>query len=155
MTIYTDASNTGWDGTKRVSSINGRSSIEEQNYHINELELLAIKFCLQSFWKYLCNKVICIMSDNAIAISYINHVGGTKSARCSDITREIWNWVLGEGIWISANHIPRKENTEVDTFTDHTERMLSDEIWGTPDIDLFGNRLNHKVTEFASWKPDP
>ena len=28
-------------------------------------------------------------------------------------------------------------------------------IWGTPDIDLLANRLNHKVAEYASWKPDP
>ena len=48
------------------------------------------------------------------------------------------------------------------TFTDHTKWMLSDkirkkicDIWGTPDIDLFSNRLNHKVTKCASWKPDP
>ena len=106
------------------------------------------------------------MSDNATAISYINHMGGTKSARCNDIARVIWNWVLWKGIWITANHIPGKENTEADqmsrTFTDHTEWILSDEIfkkicdiWGTPDIDLFTNRLNHKVTEYASCKPDP
>ena len=78
ITIYTDASNTSWGGTNGVSSINGRWSIEEQNCHINELELLAIKFCLHSFCKDLCNKVICIMPDIATAISYINHMGGTK-----------------------------------------------------------------------------
>ena len=27
--------------------------------------------------------------------------------------------------------------------------------WGTPDIDLFANRLNCKVTRYCSWKPDP
>ena len=51
ITIYTDASNTGWGSTNGVSSINGRWSTEEQNCYINELELLAIKFCLQSFCK--------------------------------------------------------------------------------------------------------
>ena len=80
ITIFTDTSNTVWGGTNGVSSINGRWAIEEQNCHINELELLVIKFCFQSFRKDLCNKVICIMSNNAIAISYINHMGGTKSA---------------------------------------------------------------------------
>ena len=110
--------------------------------------------------------MICIVSDNATAISYVNHTGGTKSARCNDIAREIWNWVLGTGIWISENNIPGQENAEADemsrTFTDHTEWMLSDEIskkicdiWETPDIDLFANRLNHKVAEYVSWKPDP
>ena len=108
ITLYTDAGSTDWGGVNGVSSVNGRWFTEEQNCHINELELLAIKFCLQSFCKYLCNKVICIMSDNAKAISYINHMGRTKSARCNDIAREIRNWVLRKGIWISANHIPGK-----------------------------------------------
>ena len=114
------------------------------------MELLAIKFHLHTFHKDLCNKVICIMSDKATAISYVNHVGETKSARCNDIAREIWNWVLGKGIWICANHIPGQENTEADqmscTFTDHTEWMLFDEIFKKicvpPDIDLFANGLN-------------
>ena len=65
------------------------------------------------------------MSDNATAISYVNHMGGTKSALCNDIAREIWNWVLGKETWISANHIPAQEHTEADqisrTFTDQTE----------------------------------
>ena len=125
ITIYTDASNAGWGGTNGVSSINGRWSIAEQNCHINVLELLPITFCLQSFCKDLCNKVICIMSDNATAISYVNHMGGTKSALCNDIAREIWNWVLGKETWISANHILGQEHTEADqifrTFTDHNE----------------------------------
>ena len=130
ITIYTDARNTSCGGTNGVGSISGRWSIEEQNCHINELELLAIKFCLQSFCKDLCNKVICIMSDNAATISYINHIGGTKSDQFNDIGREIWDWVLEKGIWINANHIPGQESTEADqmfrTFTDHTEWMLSD-----------------------------
>ena len=109
--------------------------------------------------------VICIMSDNITAISYINHMSRTKSAPCNDIARETWDWVLGKGIWISTTHIPLNQNTEAEqmshTFTDHTEWMLSDEIfkkicdiWETPDIDLFANRLNHEVTEYVSWKPD-
>ena len=47
-------------------------------------------------------------------------------------------------------------------FTEHTEWMLSDEIfkkicdiWETPDIDLFANRLYRNVAEYASGKPDP
>ena len=83
----------------------------------------------------------------------------TKSARCNDSARETWDWVLGKGIWISTTHVPLNQNTEAEqmshTFTDHTEWMLSDEIfknicdiWETPDIDLFANRLNHKVTEY-------
>ena len=109
--------------------------------------------------KIYAASVICVMSDSATAISYINHMSRTKSARCNDSARETWDWVLGKGIWISTTHVPLNQNTEAEqmshTFTDHTEWMLSDEIfknicdiWETPDIDLFANRLNHKVTEY-------
>ena len=71
------------------------------------------------------------MSDNVRAISYVNHMGGTKPAMCTDIARETWNWVLGKRIRIGANHIPGQENKEADqrsgTFRDHTEWILSDE----------------------------
>ena len=71
------------------------------------------------------------MSDNVRAISYVNHMGGTKPATCTDIARETWNWVLGKRIRIGANHIPGQENKEADqrsgTFRDHTEWILSDE----------------------------
>lgn len=64
------------------------------------------------------------MSDDTAAISYINHMGETKSYQCNDIAKEIWAWVSEKGIWIGANHIPGKENTEADqmscAFTDHT-----------------------------------
>ena len=106
------------------------------------MALPAIKFCFKSFCKDLYNKVIGIKSDSGTAISYINQIGGTKSARSNDIAREIWNWVLEKGIWINVNHIPGK-NTEANqmsrTFTDQTKWMQSDEIfkkicdiWGTP-----------------------
>jgi hypothetical protein len=27
--------------------------------------------------------------------------------------------------------------------------------WGSPDVDLFASRLNHKVGQYFSWQPDP
>ena len=71
------------------------------------------------------------MSDNTRAVSYVSHMDGTKSATCTDIARETWNWVLGKRIRIRANHIPGQENKEEGrrsrTFRDHTEWILSDE----------------------------
>ena len=29
------------------------------------------------------------------------------------------------------------------------------DIWGEPSIDLFASRLNHEVSCYVSWKPDP
>ena len=114
------------------------------------MELMAAKFALLS----LCNntkiKHIKIMIDNMTAVSYINHMRGSKSMACNSISREIWKWAETHKIWISAAHIPGVENTLADehsrNFNDPTEWSLSvsifKEITNTfvaPHIDLFAN----------------
>ena len=47
--IHTDASTLGWGACDNSEISNGRWSEEEQEMHINCLELLAIKFALMSF----------------------------------------------------------------------------------------------------------
>ena len=69
-------------------------------------------------------------------------------------------------MWLSAAHIPGTENCTADTdsreFSDDSEWMVSDfvfkiitDLFGTPEIDLFATRLNHKLLIYVSWKPDP
>ena len=68
-------------------------------------------------------------------------------------------------MWLSAAHIPGTQNCTVDTdsreFNDDSEWMVSDfvfqiitDLLGTPEIDLFATRLNHKLPIYVSWKPD-
>ena len=74
--IYTDASNSGWGATDLEETINGRWSQQEQDLHINCLEILAIKFAVSSLLHLQSGiKHVRIMSDNATAISYINRQG--------------------------------------------------------------------------------
>ena len=49
------------------------------------------------------------MIDSSTAVSYINSMGG-RSLTCNQITRELWVWCASHGIWLSAAHIPGKEN---------------------------------------------
>ena len=128
------------------------------------MALPAIKFCFKSFCKDLYNKVIGIKSDSGTAISYINQIGRTKSARSNDIAREIWNWVLEKGIWINVNHFPGKTQRQTRclvhlqtkpngcSLMKYLKRSVT---YGELHTDLLVNRLNHKVAEYASWKPDP
>ena len=106
------------------------------------------------------------MMDNTTAVAYINHMGGSKSATCHEITRTIWKWAEQRNIWLSAAHIPGVQNVIADQdsrkFNDSAEWSLTTatfakltEIYGSPDIDLFANRLNHKCVKYTSWHPDP
>ena len=98
-------------------------------------------------------------------MAYVNHGGGTRSARCNEQAREIWDFCEKRDIWLSVAHIPGVENVDADhesrQFTENTEWELNPEIfemicdkWGSPDVDLFASRLNKKVESYASWIPD-
>jgi len=166
-TIFTDASNEGWGASDNNITINGRWSEKEKEMHINEQELVAIKYAILSYLKSgIQPKHIKIMSDNATAISYINKYGGCKSKNCNIISSDIWGICIAYGVHISAAHIPGKHNVVADIasreFRDSAEWMLNPDVFrnicetlGTPEIDLFATRLNKQLPEYVSWLPDP
>ena len=91
--------------------------------------------------------------DNTTAVAYINKKGGTISASCNKLAKDIWNWAKGQDIWISASHVPGVKNTTADLrsrlFYDNKEWSLNERVvkslfdqFGKPEIDLFASRLN-------------
>ena len=73
------------------------------------------------------------MTDNSTAISYINRQGGVRSMLCNNVTTEIWEFCIKRGVYVSAAHIPGKENIIADLasreFQDSHEWMLSLEVF--------------------------
>lgn len=164
--ITTDASRLGWGAVCAKGRTGGRWSEEELLLHINVLEIKAVLLGLQSFLKGVSNTTVAVRCDNTTAVAYINKMGGTKSVSCNDATFQIWHWAEIRNNWVVASYIPGVNNTEADFesrhFSDNTEWTLNNvhfrrikQKWGSPDIDLFASRLNHKVPCFASWYPDP
>ena len=107
-----------------------------------------------------------VYSDSTTTVNYINSMGGTHSMECKSVAKEIWLFCIQREIWISAAHIPGKNNIQADresrVFTDNKEWMLRKdifqnvtEIWGEPTMDFFASRLNTQVACYASWRPDP
>ena len=134
--------------------------------NINVLELLSVKYGLQSFASIIKNKHILVRCDNSTAVSYISNMGGTHSRLCNAIAKEIWLWTMTQGVWITITHIPGKLNKEADFgsrhFNDRTEWSLDPSTFelitkklGQPEIDLFASYSNAKVACYYSWKPDP
>ena len=165
LTVTADASNTGWGGTLGTEETGGRWSVEEMDYHINYLEILAIFLTLCSLCRDYRDVHIRVMTDNTTAMAYVNSMGGKKSM-CNDVTRTLWCWCKERNIWLSAAHIPGILNVQADRQSrlehDHTEWMLNEavfldicEVYGLPTVDLFASRLNHQVEHYVSWKPDP
>lgn len=161
--IACDASKKGWGAVCNKITTQGLWTAREQEKHISELELLAVKFALKVFESQLSGKYVKILSDNTTAVCYINSQGGTKSPTCNDITCDIWSWCIENNTWLTASHIPGIQNTDADResrkFNERTEWQLNPDIFSkirdlrvTPEIDLFATRVNRQLDRFASWK---
>ena len=169
--LQTDASLEGWGAvlcTQPVQQTGGRWSLGEKRTHINGLELQAAFFGLQTFRAQIRDKHVLLQMDNSTAVAYMNHMGGAQSQVCNQLARDIWDWCIGENIWVTATFLPGIQNTLADTesrqFNDRTEWSLCQDVFNTickhfdnsePDIDMFASRLNTKLPKFCSWRPDP
>ena len=168
-----DASLLGW-GAYDINSgnfANGRWHVDELEFSINYLELLAVFNALKSLFALSSNLHLQFQCDNTSAVSYINNMGGMTSFEMDKLAGEIWQWCLDRNIYISATHLSGSENLTADflsrnflsrKFSDSTEWQLKPEIFDRicshffiPDIDLFSSCLNKQLHRFVSWFPEP
>ena len=84
----------------------------------------------------------------------------------NDLAAELWDWCIERNIHLSISHVAGSSNIEADDlsrkFNDYLEWALEDELFqklvdlfGEPEIDLFASRLNHKLENYVSFRPDP
>lgn len=169
--LETDASSlNGWGAVLRISdthsvSTQGRWTCEELNFHINVLELLAVKYALLALCQEIRNCHLSIKSDSATVVHYLNSLGGSVKTLFL-FTKEIWLWAAERNVFISAVHVCGKDNIEPDNlsrvFSDSSEWKLHEDVFKKvcrhffmPEIDLFATRLNSQLKNFISWFPDP
>ena len=167
IVIYTDASTKQWgayDQTHKQKT-NGFWSAEEQNLHINVLELKACQLGIMSFCKGKKNIHVRVYMDNTTSCAYINKYGG-KFDNLDKIAREIWFWCIERNIFLSAAHVAGSKNIEADKMSrennDDLEWSLSLSVFDKlhalfPKIklDLFASRLNTKCSKYVSRRPEP
>lgn len=166
-TINSDASLTGWGGVMNNISTGGHWLKNEAINHINYLELLAAYFVLKSFLKDVIGKHVKMMIDNTTAVFVINNMGTCHSDPCNSIACKIWILCEENGIWLTAAHIPGKENViadyesrkiNLDTEWMLNPQYLSHALEGIPFIpliDLFASRINKQFDQYVSYRPDP
>ena len=167
VTLTTDACKTGWGAVCRGKKTNGLFSREESDLHINILELKAVMFGLKVFCSNFSNTHIKLLIDNTTAVFTLNKMGSCKSPECNDIVKEIWEWAIKRGIWLTAGHIPGILNVEADEESRKneikTEWKLNVKTFNKilnhfnfePSIDLFASRINTQLQKFVSYRPDP
>ena len=55
-----------------------------------------------------------IQLSNMTALSYLLKIGGIKNAELMQISKEIWKFLLGQGITITAEYLPGNINFKAD-----------------------------------------
>ena len=104
-----DASDFTQRGVFETKPTGGAWSEAKKGYHINEKELLAIFYTLKLFKFDLQGKHI-----NTTVVAVINKMGTCKRCALNKRAQKICGCCQQFYIWITASHIPGKENFEAD-----------------------------------------
>lgn len=166
LTIFTDASDTGWGAVNGNKKIYGFWSASQIGWHINYKELFTVWLALQELANNSSDCQILLRIDNTTAIAYINKMGGTRYPKYNALARKIWQWAEKRNIFLLASFIPSEKNVEADQLSRQknvdTEWALNPEVFavivakfGCPEIDLFASGLNNKCKQYCSWFPEP
>ncbi|KAL0175185.1 hypothetical protein M9458_031153, partial [Cirrhinus mrigala] len=103
IVVTTDASKTGWGATCNGQAASGVWTGPRLFWHMNCLELLAVLLALRR-------------SDNTATVAYINHQGGVRSFRMSQLARHLLLWSQHRLKSLRATHIPGEANRMADSL---------------------------------------
>lgn len=164
--VTTDASLSGWGAVLDDLTLQGKWSRAESALPINVLEIRAARLALLGWTEVLQGSPVRVQSDNATAVAYINHQGGTRSQAAQREVDRIFSWAEAHVPCISAIFIPGVDNWQADFLSRQQmspgEWSLHPEVfqvicrkWGTPEVDVMASRFNAKVAKFVSRTRDP
>ena len=92
-----------YDKTKDLRT-GGHLSKEEQEDHINVLELRAILLGLKALCDKEFNTHIPLYCDNTSSCAYLRNFGG-KKRYLNVLAIDIWNWCISRNIHSSISHV--------------------------------------------------
>ena len=166
--LFCDSSTVGWGVFFPLtnSRTGGLWDIQEQSLHINVLEAKSIYIGIQIYFQHLFDSTVHIHTDNQVCLFALRLQGSTHSPWLNKYIAKIIQFLEHRKLHLVISYVRSEDNIEADTASrlyDHDlEWSVPDKIfhkicqkWGTPEIDLFASRLNHRVPLYCSWKPDP
>ncbi len=160
VVVFTDASTTGWGATYNGHAVSGVWTGPQLHWHINCLELLAVRLALSRLRGRLQRKNILVRTDNTATVAYINRQGGLRSRRMSQLARHLLLWSQKHLRSLRAIHIPGVFNWAADELSRaalpgewrlHPQAVQL--IWGrfgAAQVDLFASPETTHCQEFYS-----
>ncbi len=164
--VTTDASSTGWGTTCNRQAASGLWTGPRLLWHIDCLELWAVHLVLRQFRPLLLGKHVLVRTDNTVAVSYINRLGGIRSHRMSQLARHLLLWSHTQFKSLRTVHIPGKLNRAADALswqlTFPGEWRLHPEmirlIWsrfGEAQVNLFASHCPPTASCISPWPRAP
>ena len=166
ISMETDASTIGWGCRIESHLSQGLWSQQERQLHINILELRAIYNAIFQNKHLLQGKVVALYGDNTTALAYIKHWGGTKSPDCYLEACNVLLLAESLQILLIPRFIQGTDNVIADALSRPHQSQTMEwslhplicqnlwSLWGTPQIDAFATRFNHKIKNYFSPVPD-
>ncbi len=115
--VFTDASATGWGATYNGHAVSGVWTGPQLRWHINCLELLAVRLALSHLRGRLRGKDVLVRTDNTATVAYINRQGGLCSRCMSQLARHFLLWSQKHLRSLRAIHIPGVFNQAADELS--------------------------------------
>ena len=154
VTLFTDASSSGWGAQFGSRSTQGQWSASQRSCHINVLEMQAVIYAVRDFLPHLRYGVVRLMCDNAVTVAYIKNEGARDRTLLMQMTIRLLKWCNSKAITLVPVHLPGVRNIQVDSLsrvgqTLTTEWTMAMESlrpvfakWGEPQIDMFATNTN-------------
>ena len=111
-----------WGAQHQGCRTGGQWSTEEKQMHINAFKLLAVSLALKTFIKDKSHLNVLIRTDSMSPKAYIKHFGGTHSYQLNSLAVKMWKWCLNHHIFLTAEHLPGRENQ----IADEESRVVRD-----------------------------
>ena len=158
--MFTDASDFAYGGflLKRLGKVvcYGRFTDFQSTTSSTVRELLAIKYCLESFASQIRHESINVRTDNENAAKIITI--GSKRPHLQDIAVDIFDICVRNDIRLHPKWIPREQNIIADRISkmkdaddwsiDNETFLFVCQRFGHPSIDRFADNLNAKLPVF-------
>ena len=156
MTLFKDASNSGWGAQLGSRPTQGQWSASQRSWHINVLEMQVAINAMREFLLHLRSRVVRLMCDNAETVAYIKNEGGTRSYTLMQMTLHLLKWCDRKVITLVPVHLPGVHNIQADSLsrvgqTLNTEWTMAMEHlrpvfaqWDEPEVDLFATFANRQ-----------
>ena len=166
LTLYTDASLTGWSAFLEGRTVSGMWEDCHLEEHINLLKMREVLLSLRHFQEVIQRQSLLLVTDNTTVVAYLQNQGGTHSFSLYLLCREIMLLCDSLHTVLTVRHIPGNQNLIADALYRFRVPVNTEWefhpgifqaitlIWDRPLIDLFATSLNYKLETFVSPIPD-